>query len=300
MTAPTGPQLAERTKAALSARGLSVPIHWSQFFPSGNPGLQQFSRALPAGSHDVPEPTMGSDLLFQRSLSCRHLTRVQESISRIFADFIDQICMAISTAWCAWELAAKMTGVLYTAGMASGGTMLGPPWTPTIVSLGPPFIWTPMIAAALDAVWLQFQSSLTLTGAPLFIGNTMIPIPPGGDAQPGLPPPTGMLPMSVAFPTQFPLTPSMISGMLQHDGAFAADLFAALAEAFVGAFDAWRQSLVICSSSFLLTCINPSPVPIPRLVGTVPITTAPLFIGPPQQSMPAVLHAGVPKTPPQS
>lgn len=284
MTVPSGPELAQRTKAALARRGLTVPIQWPQFFPRSNPGMQQFCRALPAGSHDVPPPELGADLLFQRSLPCRHLTQVQESMSRIFAEFIDQICLAISAAWATWAATAKMTGIVYTAGLAMGGVVLGPPWSPTILALGPKFIWTSLIAAALDTVWLQFQSSLTLVGAPLFMGNLMIPIPPGGDLLPGLPPPSGLLPMQVAFPSQLPIQAPMLAALLQHDGAFASDLFTALSEAFADSCQAWRQSLLINSCAFLITCLNPSPVPIPRLAGVVPLTTGPLFVNVPPPS----------------
>ena len=52
--------------------------------------------------------------------------------------------------WEAWQQAVKLTGITYTAGTGMGGQVVGPPFAPTILALGPKAPWTSIIASAVS------------------------------------------------------------------------------------------------------------------------------------------------------
>lgn len=268
--------MASLAKAAFAQKRLQVPIGWRQ--PRDAVPARQLVDSMAPADRNVPPPPLGPDLLFERALPCRLFTCAQETLSRSYAEFFDGICAATCAAWAAWQQGAQVTATFYAAGLANGGTVAAPPWSPLIVAQGPKVPWTALIASAVDAVWLQHQATLVFAAAPLFMGNLAVPIPPTGDALPGLPGPAGPVPLRVACPGQLPIQKGMLTALLQDSGAFAAEVFDAYAEAFAQCFTRWSATTVINSSAFLLTCVNPAPVPIPRMVGIAPMTTGPVFV----------------------
>lgn len=283
-------------KQTFARRRIHVPDDWNKIFPHTPLAFQQLIAAIPPAERDVPDPPLGPDLLFERHLPLQLFAKQQKELCQTFGDYIDRICSAICAAWDAWISSAKVVTTSYAAGLANGGQVVAPPWAPTIIAQGPNVPWTPAIASAISTCWLQFEASLRFLGAPLFMGNLMIPVPPGGDSMPGIPPPTGPLPLRVACPAQAPILKEQLIALMQavppppppapdkptpSYGPHSDALYEAIADAFAQCFLTWTAATLVDSTQFLLVAVNPSPVPIPRAVGLVPTTTGPFLITPP-------------------
>lgn len=293
MPVPSGVDMALIAKQRFAQENICLPEGFDLFFPRDGVRKRQFTDAFAPQDRNTPPTVAPPDLLFDRYIPLRAFAEQQATMSRGYADFIDQICLAIGAAWETWQQTVKLTGVTYTAGTGIGGQIVGPPFAPTIIALGPKVPWTLIIAGAITAVWAQFEQSLRLIGAPLFIGNLSIPIPPGGDALPGIPGPSGPLPFRVVFPTAMPIVkdtlvslmesspvPSPSSGSSSSLGPFSRVVYDSIATAFVDSFNLWMASTLVESTGFLLVFINPSPVPIPRIAGVCPTTVAPFLLTP--------------------
>lgn len=289
---PGAEELALRAKRHFANKRIRIPDGWPDFFPRSGVPLRQFIGSFEAADREVPDPRMGHDLLFERHLPLRAFAHLQEKMSRGYADFLDKICRAIHAAWDTWTQSAKMLGTIYASGMANGGTIQGPPLTPIIAAAGPQVPWTPAIATAVGASFTLWQASLIFAGAPLFLGNLPLPIPPGGDAVPGIPGPTGPPPLKVAFTAQAPIVKQALVAQMRAVpppparegeppitlGPHTDAIYDSVAEAFVTCFSDWTARVQVNPASFLLTFVNPSPAAIPRMAGVAPTTTAPLFI----------------------
>lgn len=281
-------------KQRFAQERICLPESFDKFFRRDIVYKRQFTDAFPAQDRNVQPMIEPPNLLFDRYVPLRAFAEQQATMSRSYADFIDQICSAISAAWEVWQQTAKLTAVTYTAGTAMGGQVIGTPFAPTIIALGPKVPWTTIIANAITALWTQFELSMKLIGAPLFIGNLSIPIPPGGDALPGIPAPSGLLPFKVAFPMCSPILKEALVGLMlsipappiKPDepspslGPHSKSVYESIATAFVDSFNLWTANTLVNSSAFLLTFINPSPVPIPRMAGICPATIAPFLVTP--------------------
>lgn len=304
MPVPSGAEMALIAKQRFAKENIRLPEGFDRFFPRDVVKQRQFTDAFAPQDRNTPPLVTPPDLLFDRYVPLRAFAEQQAIMCRGYADFIDQICMAISTAWEAWQQSVKLTGVTYTAGVGFGGQIVGTPLAPTIIALGPKAPWTAIIAGAITAMWTQFEQSLRLIGAPLFIGNMSIPVPPGGDAMPGIPGPTGPLPFRVVFPSAVPILkealvsmmgaasiPTKDSGPSSSLGPHSLVLYESIATAFADSFSQWMNFTMVDSTGFLLLFINPSPVPIPRMAGVCPTTVAPFLI---TSKLPPVVY--VPQT----
>ncbi len=294
MPVPSGSDMALLAKQRFAKEKICLPDGFDQFFPRDGIRKRQFTDAFPLQERNVPPVIEPPDLLFDRYLPLRAFAEQQATMSRCYAEFIDQICAAISAAWDSWQQTVKLTGVTYTAGTAFGGQIVGAPFSPTIIARGPNSPWTAIIANALTAAWTQFELSLRLVGAPLFIGNMSIPIPPGGDAQPGLPGVSGPVPFKIAFPSAAPILKTALVGLMEAVsppeakpgrpplslGPHTKVVYEAIATAVTTSFDLWTASSMVESSSFLLIFMNPSLTPIPRMAGMCPSTIAPFLVTP--------------------
>jgi hypothetical protein len=280
---PEPKDMALRCKKAFAARRIKLPDHWPDFFPTGGLPQRQFVKAIPTADHGVPLPEMGHDLLFDYYLPIKLHANQVRVMSRSYADFFDGISQAICSAWNTWQKTAVMMGVTYTAGMALGGSLQGAPLTPLIMSLGPKIHWTQPVAMALGNLWTQFQASLTFAGAPLFMGNMAMPIPPGMDMVPGMSA-SGPLGLKVACPALVPLTKEIVAQEMinqtpdvRKSGPHVTEVFESLADAFVQCLGLWTNATVINSTAFMINGVNPSMAPIPRTVATVLPSTGPVF-----------------------
>ncbi len=294
MPVPSGTDMALIAKQRFAQEKICLPEGFDRFFPRDIVYKRQFTDAFPAQDRNVPPTIQPPNLLFDRYVPLRAFAEQQATMSRGYADFIDQICAAISVAWETWQQTVKLTAVAYMAGTAMGGQVIGAPFAPTIIALGPKVPWTAIIANAITTLWTQFELSMKMAGAPLFIGNLSIPIPPGGDALPGLPAPSGPLPFKVAFPMCVPMMKDALVGLMESIpapptnpdkspsslGPHSRVVYESIATAFVDSFNLWTAGTLVNSSAFLLTFINPSPVPIPRMAGICPATIAPFLITP--------------------
>lgn len=293
MPVPSGADMALMAKQRFAQENIRLPEGFDRFFPRDVVKKRQFTDAFAPQDRNTLPLVSPPDLLFDRFIPLRAFAEQQATMCRGYADFIDQICMAIGVAWETWQQSVKLTGVTYTAGVGLGGQIVGPPFAPTIISLGPKAPWTAIIASAITAMWTQFEQSLRLAGAPLFIGNLSIPIPPGGDAMPGIPGPNGLLPFKVAFPTAAPMVkeslvslmcgmpvPTPSEGTASSLGPHSQVVYESIATAFVDSFNQWTAATMVDSTGFLLVFINPSPVPIPRMAGVCPTTVSPFLITP--------------------
>src|SRR5262249_58386944 len=92
------------------------------------------------------------------------------------------ICSAICSAWSQWQSAATLVGGISEGPTASGGQIVGPPWTPLILASAPKS--TPMemkysnvIAQVIGTAWLTFTATVKVTGMPWYPAFAAFPGP---------------------------------------------------------------------------------------------------------------------------
>jgi hypothetical protein len=196
--------------------------------------------------------------------------------------FIDQISGAIRFAWATWQATATLVGVKISAVTASGGTVVGPPWEPLILSQSPVSPTgrklSQSIAAGLGGAWLQLTASMSVPGLPwypAFAAMSMPVAPP----TPNIPGPIAMLTMASQVVSKDALKNAMVA---KHLGASRADqiLFEALAEAFEQAFQVWKVSTLVTNvlGTGPIPTFAPPYVPVGPVVGGTGIMTPGGFV----------------------
>lgn len=242
MPAPQATAMQQFARLKFTSFNLKVPKDWRD--PSGDPAGDHYSRAF------KPEEKMtaaGMPPLFQpASLNKYHTDTQKMHISKI-GKFIDDTCSAICSAWSQWQSAATMVGVIVNAITATGGQVVGPPWMPLIMASAPKS--TPMamkysnvIATVVGNSWLQFTSTIKVTGMPWYPAFAAFPSP--------VAPPTPNVPCPVAaltsVPPQAPLMKQQMVGQLADPNApFHAELFEAIIDGFMKCLDIWKVSTMV-------------------------------------------------------
>lgn len=269
MPAPQASELKKNIRDKFTSFKIKVPQNWQN--PSGDPDAKHYGDAFkPEEKNTAP----GSPPLVLAATSNKYHTDTQKMHIDKIGSFIDGIATAIASAWSSWQTAASMAGIILTGGSASGGKIIGIPWTPIILAAGP--VSTPMnakytktVATILGAQWLAYSLSITLTGNPLW-------------------PPFNAFPSPVVPPTPNP-TPCKLSSLMQVDaglqtealkgamiGAHAdptaplhKELFEAIAFGFNKSFNDWKSKteLKFIGMGAVPTCVPPAMPPGP-VVGT--------------------------------
>src|SRR3954469_20708191 len=187
MPAPQASDLKKKIRDKFTSFNIKVPQNWSK--PSGDPDGKHYDDAFTAAEKST---SPGSPALFQAASSNKYHTDTQKMHIAKIGAFIDDISSAICTAWSGWQTSATMAGILVNGPIASGGQLVGAPWTPVILASGP--VTTPMLAKytgvvanVLGTAWLAYTATIKLGAAklwPLFSAWTLAVAPPQPNAVP--------------------------------------------------------------------------------------------------------------------
>jgi hypothetical protein len=189
--------------------------------------------------------------------------------------YIDGISSAICSAWSQWQSMATFVGVVINAVTASGGQIVGPPWTPLILAQGPKqnpeaLKMTNTIANVLGTAWLSFTATVKVTGMPWYPAFAAVPSP--------VAPPMPNIPCPLAALTMVPISLGanvLAAQMVAVDGDPAATdhkrLYTALADAFEKVFNLWKVSTMVTNvlGTGPVPTFAPPYVPVGPVVGGV-------------------------------
>ncbi len=188
--------------------------------------------------------------------------------------YIDDISSAICTAWSQWQTSATMVGVVINAVAATGGQIVGPPWTPLILASGPKqnseaLKMTNTIASVLGSAWLTFTATVKVTGMPWYPAFAAVPAPVAPPA-PNIPCPFAALTMVPTSIGKDVLTLQMVG----VDGDPMSNhklVYAAIADAFEKIFNLWKVSTMVTNvlGTGPVPTFAPPYVPVGPVVGGV-------------------------------
>jgi hypothetical protein len=237
-------------------------------------------------------PTVLLSSLARRSFD--HLQSTQRPTTRVvigahrapppfdYPAFIDQISEAIHTAWETWQVSATLVGVSISGVMAAGGSVVGPPLAPLILTNGPKtpaaLKYVQIIAGVIGDAWVQLTASMKVPGLPWYPAFAALPssvAPP----TPNIPGPVVLLIMNPTAVSKAILKNAMV---LKHAGASSSDqnLYEALADAFEQAFDTWKVSTMVTNvlGTGPVPTFAPPYVPVGPVVGGTATMTPGGFI----------------------
>ena len=188
--------------------------------------------------------------------------------------YIDQISVAICSAWSQWQSMATMVGVIINAVTATGGVVVGPPWTPLIVARGPKqnpeaTRMTNTIASVLGTAWLTFTASIKVVGMPWYPAFAAVPSP--------VAPPVPNIPCPVAALTSvdIPITSRVLAMQMAAMDATNSNehrrVYAAIADAFEKIVSLWKVSTMVTNvlGTGPVPTFAPPYVPVGPVVGGV-------------------------------
>jgi hypothetical protein len=222
---------------------LKVPSNWRD--PAGDAG-DHYSRAF---KPDEKASSPGMPPLFQPASLNKYHTDTQKMHIGKIGGFIDDMCSAICSAWSQWQTAATLVGVVIAGPVATGGQIVGPPWTPLILASAPKS--TPMemkysnvIAQVIGTAWLTFTSTVKVTGMPWYPMFAAVPSPVAPPA-PNVPCPFGVLmqvPVSISASV---LKMQMVGQLADPQAPFSSELFESISDAFEKTYNLWKMSTMV-------------------------------------------------------
>ena len=168
MPAPQASQMKQLVRAKFMSFNIKVPQNWQN--PSGDPDAKHYGDAFkPEEKTTAP----GAPPLVQPASSNKYHTDTQKMHIDKIGKFLDGISEAICTAWSTWQSAASMAGIVIAGPSASGGQIVGPPWTPIILGTGPKATpmelkYTTTVANVMGTAWLAYTATIKIPGLPLF------------------------------------------------------------------------------------------------------------------------------------
>ncbi len=269
MPAPQASAMQQLARLKFTSFNLKVPQNWKD--PQGN-AADQYGRAF---KPDEKASAPGMPPLFQpASLNKYHTDTQKMHIGKIGA-FIDGTCSAICSAWSQWQTAATMVGIVINAVTATGGQIVGPPWTPLILASAPKS--TPMemkysnvIAQVIGTAWLSFTATVKVTGMPWYPAFAAVPSP--------VAPPAPNVPCPFAALTQVPMSIScnvlkmqMVGQLGDPNAPFHQELFESIADAFEKSYNLWKVSTMVTNvlGTGPVPTFAPPYVPVGPVVGGV-------------------------------
>lgn len=270
MPAPQASAMQQLARLKFTSFNLKVPDKWQQ--PSGDPGAKHYSDAFEPSEKAT---TPGMPPLFQPASLNKYHTETQKMHIDKIGKFIDGTCSAICSAWSQWQTAATMVGVVINAVTAVGGQIVGPPWTPLILSSAPKS--TPMemkysavIASVIGTAWLTFTATVKVAGMPWYPAFAAVPSP--------VAPPAPNVPCPFAALTQVPVSISanvlkmqMVGQLGDPNAPFHQQLFEAIADAFEKTYNLWKVSTMVTNvlGTGPVPTFAPPYVPVGPVVGGV-------------------------------
>jgi hypothetical protein len=269
MPAPQASAMQQLARLKFTSFNLKVPQNWKD--PQGN-AADHYGRAF---KPDEKASSPGMPPLFQpASLNKYHTDTQKMHIGKIGA-FIDGTCSAICSAWSQWQTAATMVGIVINAVTATGGQIVGPPWTPLILASAPKsspmeLKYSNVIAQVIGTAWLSFTATVKVTGMPWYPAFAAVPSP--------VAPPAPNIPCPFAALTQVPMSIScnvlkmqMVGQLGDPQAPFHQELFESIADAFEKTYNLWKVSTMVTNvlGTGPVPTFAPPYVPVGPVVGGV-------------------------------
>jgi hypothetical protein len=278
MPAPQASAMQQLARLKFTSFNLKVPTNWRD--PAGEAG-DHYGRAFkPEEKTSAP----GMPPLFQPASLNKYHTDTQKMHIAKVGKFIDDTCKAICDAWGWWQggrlaptpvPAATLVGVVIAGPTASGGQIVGAPWTPLILEGAPKASpmeakYSQAIATVIGTAWLTFTATVKVAGMPWYPAFAALPSP--------VAPPTPNVPCPFAALVQVPVSISatlmktQMVGMLADPMApFHAELFEAIADAFEKTYNIWKASTMVTNvmGTGPVPTFAPPYVPVGPVVGGV-------------------------------
>lgn len=270
MPAPQASAMQQLARLKFTSFNLKVPQNWKD--PQGDPDAKHYSDAF---KPDEKVTTPGMPPLFQAATMNKYHTDAQKMHIAKIGSFIDTTCSAICQAWSTWQSAATMVGIVIAGPTATGGQIVGPPWTPLILASGAKsspmeMKYTNVIAQVIGTAWLTFTATVKVTGMPWYPAFAAVPSP--------VAPPAPNIPCPFAALTQVPVSISanvlkmqMVAQLADPQAPFHQELFEAIADAFEKSYNLWKVSTMVTNvlGTGPVPTFAPPYVPVGPVVGGV-------------------------------
>jgi hypothetical protein len=269
MPAPQASAMQQLARLKFTSFNLKVPTNWKD--PQGDAG-DHYGRAF---KPDEKASSPGMPPLFQPASLNKYHTDTQKMHIGKIGGFIDGICSAICSAWSTWQTASTMVGVIINAVTATGGQIVGPPWTPLILASAPKaspmeMKYSNVIAQVIGTAWLSFTATVKVTGMPWYPAFAAVPSP--------VAPPAPNVPCPFAALTQVPMSIScnvlkmqMVGQLADPAAPFSKELFEAISDAFEKTYNLWKVSTMVTNvlGTGPVPTFAPPYVPVGPVVGGI-------------------------------
>lgn len=246
MPAPQAAMMKQLVRTKFSSFQLKVPSEWQQ--PQGE-GANQFGGAFKDNEHQVAPD---APLFLPQTFNKYHVD-AQKRHNKDYGQMMDAICEGICFAWAQWQQAATLVGVVINAMTATGGQVVGPPWTPLIVTKAQSLITPPMpntmkyinaVATPLGTAWMAYTSSIKVPGLPWYPAFNALPSPVAP------PTPNTPAPLAALIQVPAPLAPGLLAQQMfttlgDPRAPYAQKMFEAIADGFDKVFQIWSKSTMI-------------------------------------------------------
>lgn len=277
MPAPQASAMQQLARLKFTSFNLKVPQNWKD--PQGD-AADHYSRAF---KPDEKASSPGMPPLFQPASLNKYHTDTQKMHIGKIGSFIDGMCSAICTAWSWWQSgnlappvpAATLVGVVINAVTATGGQIVGAPWTPLIMANAPKsspmeMKYSTVIASVIGTAWQTFTATVKVTGMPWYPAFAAVPSP--------VAPPAPNVPCPFAALTQVPVSIScnvlkmqMVGQLADPQAPFHQELFESIADAFEKTYNLWKVSTMVTNvlGTGPVPTFAPPYVPVGPVVGGV-------------------------------
>jgi len=270
MPAPQASAMQQLARLKFTSFNLKVPTNWKD--PAGDPAGDHYGRAF---KPDEKASSPGMPPLFQPASLNKYHTDTQKMHIAKVGSFIDGVCSAICSAWSQWQTAATMVGIVINAVTATGGQIVGPPWTPLILASAPKgspmeMKYSNVIAQVIGTAWLSFTATVKVTGMPWYPAFAAVPSP--------VAPPAPNVPCPFAALTQVPMSIScnvmkmqMVGQLGDPNAPFHKELFESICDAFEKSYNLWKVSTMVTNvlGTGPVPTFAPPYVPVGPVVGGV-------------------------------
>jgi hypothetical protein len=278
MPAPQASAVQQLARLKFTSFNLKVPQNWKE--PQGD-AADHYSRAF---KPDEKASSPGMPPLVQPASLNKYHTDTQKMHIAKIGGFIDGICSAICSAWSQWQSMATLVGVVVAGPVATGGQIVGPPWTPLILASAPKaspmeLKYSNVIAQVIGTAWLTFTATVKVTGMPWYPAFAAFPGPLG--------PPTPNIPCPFAALMQVPVSISanvlkmqMVGQLADPQAPFHQELFESIADAFEKTYNLWKVSTMVTNvlGTGPIPTFAPPYVPVGPVVGGVGTMTPGGFV----------------------
>jgi hypothetical protein len=272
MPAPQASMMQQFAKLKFQSFAIKLPTDWSA--PMGIPASKHYIQAFEmADLLCIPDPVPPG--LFLAASPNKLHCQTAKKLSDIFSKYIDGICSAICSAWSQWQSAATLVGVVINGPTAVGGQVVGPPWTPLIMSSAPKgtdmeLKYSTAAANVLGTGWLSYTASIKVAGMPWYPAFAAFPAPVA-PPMPNIPAPVVALTQVTASISAAALKGQMVGALGDPKAFHHKELFEAIADGFEKCFQIWQPSTMVTNvlGTGPIPTFAPPYVPVGPVVGGV-------------------------------